>query len=650
MKWSFSTRLALTAGGLTALTILLMTGILFILVTGFIWNIYRQSGEALTIMAHTNMRYGLELPDRALEHIAEQMTVAALLTAEFVAVAEEDGTLTPEEIRARLARVIERSRATSGEPLVDEFWITDEAGNAYLHTEPYSFDFRREGTQQSDAFLPLLEGHTGPIVQPMQPRAIDDEPFLYVGVPGVDKDRIVQLGLSGAHAQDIAADFSIQELVDNFVLDMDAARIVVMDEGGQVLFEAVHPESELESAMDLELSRFLTSYLLRFRAADCDPGFAAEIRRFGADVGVVTPIHLPRSDQALGLFIQHRTARAFQLLETVYRYMIFIGSVMVVLAVWGAFHLSRRLSQPITELAASVRRFGEGDLDHRVSPQADKEFQGLAYAFNSMAQSLQSYTTELQRETARRERLESELRIGAEVQQSLLPERPPEMPGIELRGFSQQASQVGGDFYDYLEESPTLISVCIGDATGHGLSSALLVSECWSVLRAYAAESPSPAELLRRTNKALCKRVGRSGRFVTLFAMAIDLERRQLRYSVAGHNPPFFLRPGNGAIEDLSSRKGLPLGIMPDCEYEDRMLDILPGDLIFCYSDGLTEALCPENRLYSEERLRELLRAQAAAPLDDLIAAIRADVDVHINGREHTDDITMVALRIGEQP
>src|SRR5690606_3200158 len=110
MKWTFRTRLALTAGGLTALTILLMTGILFILVTGFIWNVYRPSGEALTVMAHANVRYGLELPDRALERIAEQLTVSALLTAELVDVAENEAGLDSNAMRERLQRVIARSR------------------------------------------------------------------------------------------------------------------------------------------------------------------------------------------------------------------------------------------------------------------------------------------------------------------------------------------------------------------------------------------------------------------------------------------------------------------------------------------------------------------------------------------------------------
>ena len=646
MKWSFRTRLALTAGGLTALTILVMTGILFILVTGFIWNVYRQSGEALTILAHTNIQHSLEQPGRALDHIAEHMTVQALLTAELVAVAEGEAGLDAEAIAARLSRVIERSRTVDGEPLIDEFWVTDEEGLAYIRTEPYSFDFR-EGDEQSAAFLPLLEGHEDPVIQPVQPRAVDGEPFLYVGVSGVDKRRIVQLGIREAHAQHIAEEFGIQELFDEFVVDIDAARIVLMDEEGRGLYEVLHPESPYEAAVDLELSRFIDAYLARFRAADCDPDFPAEIRRFGTDVGIVTPIHLARDDRALGLFIQHRTARAFRLLETVYLYMIGIGGGMVLLAVAGAFHLSRRLSQPITELAASVRRFGEGELDHRVAPQSDAEFQGLALAFNGMAQSLQSYTAELQRETARRERLESELRIGAEVQQSLLPERPPELDGLEMRGFSLQASQVGGDFYDYIEESPTMLSVCIGDATGHGLSSALLVSECWSVLRAYSGDVRTPAELLFRTNNALCKRLGNSGRFVTLFAMVVDIERRRLQYSVAGHLPPCFLRPGNGRLETLGSQSGLPLGILPDCEYDNHTVELAPGDLIFCYSDGLTEAMSPDDRLYTDQRLQERLRACEDMPLDELLAALKADVDAHIDGREQHDDITMVALRIG---
>lgn len=631
------------------MTILLMTGILFVLVTGFLWNVYRQSGEALTIMTHANIQFGLDLPEQALEHIAQQMTVSALLTAELVDIAENEAGFPPEAIRDRLNRVIERSRDQEDLPLVDEFWITDAEGYADIRTEPTEFDFR-EGDEQSDAFMPLLEGETTPVLQSLRRRALDGRPFLYVGVPGVDHARIVQLGASAERAQAVARDFGIQELIEEFVLDIDAARIVVMDGDGTMLFGAVHPEGFLDAPLDPELARWMGGYLERFRDAGKPGFFPAEVRRFGADVGVLMPLRSPRIDRPLALFIQHRTIRAFRLLELVYLYMIGIGAVMVVLAMAGAFHMSRRLSQPITALATSVRRFGEGDLDHRVAPQSDAEFHGLAQAFNGMAQSLQTYTEELRQQTAHRERLESEMRIGAEVQQSLLPKRAPAVDGLEMCGFSRQASQVGGDFYDYIEQSPTLLGVCIGDATGHGLSSALLVSECWSVLRAYASDDPDPGQLLFRTNNALCKRLGRSGRFVTLFAMQIDLEQRCLRYAVAGHNPPYLVRAAEGTPQPLNGGTGLPLGILPDGPYETQRIDLTPGDLIFCYSDGLTEALSATDALYTEGRLEAQLAAHHDASLEGLIETLHADVLAHIQERPPADDITMVAVRVGGRP
>src|SRR5262249_5668984 len=159
------------------------------------------------------------------------------------------------------------------------------------------------------------------------------------------------------------------------------------------------------------------------------------------------------------------------------------------------------------------------------------EFSDLAQSFNTMAISIQEYVHELRQETSRRERLESEFRIAADLQQTLLPEAPPMIEGIELTGWSQASKDVGGGFYDYFELPNGKIGIVLGDATGKGLGAALLSTQCSSILRTLAGQNLPPAELLAQTNNEFFKRIGSTHRFVTLFLLVLDPETGMATYA-----------------------------------------------------------------------------------------------------------------------
>lgn len=317
-----------------------------------------------------------------------------------------------------------------------------------------------------------------------------------------------------------------------------------------------------------------------------------------------------------------------------------MAAVGVVVSVW----LSRGLSRPIVQLSEGARQLGAGNLNYRLYWKRKDEFQELAQSFNIMAISLQEYMHELKQESAHRERLESEVRIAGEVQETLLPERPPDVKGLELAGYSRPSRDVGGDFYDYFEVEPGVVCVVLGDATGKGLSAALLSSQCASILRTLANSLHDPAELLTRTNREFFNRVGPTHRFVTLFAIIADANRGIAKYASAGHPPPILINANANECRWLTSESGFPLGIFKDSQFTEKEIALQPGDKFVLYSDGLTDAQNPAGAFYGDDQVVSCIESAADKPPTALLKSLRECVQTHMAGREPTDDLTLVAM------
>ncbi|MDA1274973.1 MAG: PP2C family protein-serine/threonine phosphatase [Verrucomicrobia bacterium] len=454
---------------------------------------------------------------------------------------------------------------------------------------------------------------------------------------GMGRRGELRVELPGQRGFPSRSDLLVQGIANCFVVDTDIEQILVVEGDGRIVATASvngaapgPPNEEIVT----ECREFLRDEKAPFR-----------IRTTGPHVAVINALKDPGGEKPRALYVQFRKASALDLLGYRLLYAILIGFGMIVVGILMSIKLSRRLSQPVNSLASNVREFGEGNLSHRIQLKTDDEFQALGEAFNQMAGSVQAYTQRLECETKRRESLESELRIAADLQRSLLPENPPKTKDLDMVGWSQSAAQVGGDFFDYLEFGENQIGVMIGDATGKGLPAALLTNECWSMLTAFAQGASSPAELLFKTNNALCKRLGDSGQFVTLFLMLIDVSQRSLRYSVAGHNPPFLIGQNPSREQLLTSRKGFPLGLFRNCEFENIDVPLTAQDTIFLYSDGLTDASSPVNGRYGTERLRLTLNSSFGNTLPSLIDSVRHDLEAHTGGAEIRDDVTMVGVR-----
>jgi serine phosphatase RsbU (regulator of sigma subunit)/anti-sigma regulatory factor (Ser/Thr protein kinase) len=246
---------------------------------------------------------------------------------------------------------------------------------------------------------------------------------------------------------------------------------------------------------------------------------------------------------------------------------------------------------------------------------------------------------EQEAEALARQRIEQELHVARLIQQQFLPNTLPDLPGWHVAAHYQPAREVGGDFYDFLELPGGRLGVVIGDVTDKGVPAALVMATTHSILRAEAARLVSPGEVLRRANALLIEEMP-PHMFVTCLFAVLDPETGRLRYANAGQDLPY-LRTADGVVELRAT--GMPLGLLPDMEYEEKEVVLQPGQEVLLHSDGVVEAHSPDREMFGFPRLKQLVAEPVTG--GELIDVVLADLSRFTGpGWEQEDDITLVAL------
>lgn len=327
--------------------------------------------------------------------------------------------------------------------------------------------------------------------------------------------------------------------------------------------------------------------------------------------------------------------------------------------------LSRSVTRPLSQLTAAAREVAGGNLEAALPALRSRdEVRDLAEAFGHMQVSLKEHIRNLTEATASRERLESELRIARDIQMGILPKDFTPFPGrreIDLFASLAPAREVGGDFYDFFPCGEDQLCFLVGDVSGKGVPAAFYMAVAKTLLKAEAgaageregtresrgAGTPDPGRVLARVGEDLAKD-NESCMFVTIFCAVLDMRTGGLRYASAGHNPPLLMRAGSGP-EYLPSQSEPVAGAMTGVTYTTQALTLVPGDAILLYTDGVTEAMDPDRRLFGEEQLRDLAARLAAPPAGSdarrLCEGLAAEVHAFARGAEQSDDITMLVLR-----
>ena len=243
-----------------------------------------------------------------------------------------------------------------------------------------------------------------------------------------------------------------------------------------------------------------------------------------------------------------------------------------------------------------------------------------------------------------RRRLESELELSQVVQRALLPQRIPDIRGVELAAFSRPSEIIGGDYFDFFQFRDGTHGLVIADVSGHGVSAGMLMSSLQTAIRTMAPDTDSPAEILERINRFYIHNIHFTT-FVTVFLARFDPVTLTLTYVNAGHNPPAVRRRERAEI--LWLRPTAPaIGLAEDFHARMESIGFAGGDSLLLYTDGVTEVLNISNEQFGQERLAELVHQHADRTAPDLLQAVRQAVSAFGGNRPLVDDVTMVALKI----
>ncbi len=294
----------------------------------------------------------------------------------------------------------------------------------------------------------------------------------------------------------------------------------------------------------------------------------------------------------------------------------------------------------IDKANASLHKITEGALDERVGVGGLVEFSALSEGINKTVESLERSMDEIS------ERIERELSIAADIQGNALPTDFPAFPDIgsmDIYASMDPAREVGGDFYDFFRIGKDKIGIVVGDVSGKGIPAALFMMAAKTEIHSCMESGIGIDEAIKNANLKLCEG-NDANMFVTVFAGVFDHKTGILQCVNAGHNPPLVYH--DGGWEYVRNRSGRILGLFADTGYKTFTIKLCPGDAIFIYTDGVTEARDSGGGFYEEERLQKLLNGNGYRDCKGLLKLVRDDIASYSDGAEQADDITMLALSV----
>lgn len=315
----------------------------------------------------------------------------------------------------------------------------------------------------------------------------------------------------------------------------------------------------------------------------------------------------------------------------------------------------KKISRPVENLARVAHSYyGEhsGEEDRQKLLEACREYSGdntevgdLARSYISMVEDIGGYVTNLQKVTAEKERINAELSLASSIQAHMLPCIFPAFPDrdeFDVYASMTPAKEVGGDFYDFFMVDDSHMAVVMADVSGKGVPAALFMVIAKTLIKNYAQSGIKPEEVFTTVNRLLCDG-NKAGLFVTAWLGVLELTTGKLTYVNAGHNPPLIKQNG-GEFTYLKSRVSFVLAGMETIKYRQNEITIAPGDRLFLYTDGVTEATNSNIELYGEERLSAFMNSHSGENAEEILHDLKADIYAFQGEAPQFDDITMLML------
>jgi len=360
------------------------------------------------------------------------------------------------------------------------------------------------------------------------------------------------------------------------------------------------------------------------------------------------PAAVVGADIEMGVIMAEVRAHTIQIL-------LMAVAIIVIFLLIILFVVNRQMIHPIKALSSHMEHFAS-DKEHlseeHFTVHTRDEIEKMADSFNSMVGDIKRYTENLASVTADRERIATELNVATQIQASMLPSIFPAFPNREefdIFATMEPAKEVGGDFYDFFMIDEKRLGVVIADVSGKGVPAALFMVIAKTLIKNQAGYSVTPSDALNIVNEQLLES-NEAGLFVTVFIGVLEIDTGRFSYSNAGHNAPLIYRKGR-RYEWLKADVGFVLAGWEGFQFKTEELILEPGDRLFFYTDGVTEALNPAEELFGDDRLYETLNRQTISDmgLQELVGYVRNEMEAFTAGAEQADDITMMVLSFDQK-
>ena len=315
-----------------------------------------------------------------------------------------------------------------------------------------------------------------------------------------------------------------------------------------------------------------------------------------------------------------------------------ISTLFIVLVLYQV--LKKNINHPIAKLTEIANEISQGDLERTIHLDKPSELAQLASAFNKMKTDIKTHLTELAKISSEKEKMESELAIAKNIQDSALPKDFPKNEYFEIVASMTPAKEVGGDFYDFFPIDENRVGLVMADVCGKGITAALYMMSAKTAIKNMLQAGYPLDEAMDKANTSLCNNNGPL-MFVTAFVGILDLRSGKIEYVNAGHCPP--LQQTEKEYKYVDVIKNMVLGVKSDYEYKVGQIDLKPNERLFLYTDGVTEAKNDENQFLGPDRLLKILN-QKNLPLPNTLECVHNSIQNFVKDAPQSDDITMLIV------
>lgn len=574
----------------------------------------QKSAIGLILLKITDAEQQLVTARSNLARIEELTRSIAIFKARtFARILEEH----PEILQSQEA--LEKTRLFLG---VDEVHVSDSKGILIACVPAAYKGYDMASAAQSAEFMPALTTPDFVLVQKPQAKGINQELFQYAGVARQGIPGIVQVGFQPRRLQEAAKIADVRNIASSFRIGIEGT--ILLCKGNQVI---CHGTKKLASGpitqygVDQLVLRSKKPFTLQMNDEEY-LGMAVPFNEYTI-VGI-----LPKKEMYLS-----RNAIIFILIIV---NLILFGVVFILVSVL----VQRLVISGIYKVNDSLSMITAGNLDTKVNVHNSHEFTSLSSGINTTVDALKQAIADAAA------RIDAELKFAKSIQYSVLPQVFPPYPDrteFDIYATMHTAKEVGGDFYDFFLVDHDHLVFLIADVSGKGIPAAMFMMEAKTQLKNLAESGMEPSAVFTEANHRLCAN-NEKGMFVTAFFGELEISTGKLICVNAGHNPPL-LKHSDKKFEYLKFHPGLVLGAMPGVRYRSHELSLVPGDEIFLYTDGVTEAQDAAAHFFGEEHLKNTLNSIPSGSPKELLTGLKQVLDEFASGAEQSDDITMLSVK-----